>query len=111
MGLPNLLQPPPGEAGWREFWFCHWQDHLEILEKLQDLFSVKLTTYVIDPWLQTDKTGILERHQQYHNDMNELLHIGGTDLSEIDFPEQGYGAGMAAHQFLEHSDVHHQLAI
>ena len=27
----------------------------------------------------------MERHQQYHNDMNGLLRLEGSDLSELDF--------------------------
>jgi hypothetical protein len=42
-----------------------------------------LTTYVIIPWENRDAEGILGRHQEFHDDMNEALGLNGQDLSSL----------------------------
>ena len=32
MGLPNLFAIPDGQGAWEEFWFNHYQDHIEIVQ-------------------------------------------------------------------------------
>ena len=85
MGLPDLWYPPPGDAGWAEYWFQHFQDHLEIIQAIRSQSGNQLTEYMIYPWLDSDKEGLLERHQQYHEDMNSVLRLNGNDLSAVDF--------------------------
>jgi len=111
MGLPNLLYPPTGESGWREYWFQHFQDHLDILQAIQKDFNVKLTEYIIDPWVDSDKDGILERHQQYHNDFNAALNLPGNDLSDVDFKKENEVKAWLYLNFVEHQSAHQSLGI
>lgn len=111
MGLPNILYPPPGERGWREYWYFHFQDHLDIIQAILKQRNVNLTQYVIDPWADTDKDGILERHQQYHNDMNLVLNLPGNDLSDIDFKQGDQVKSWIYLNSMEHTAVHQSLGI
>ena len=109
MGLPDLYFPPQGASGWQEYWFNHFQDHLEIIQAIQKATNIKLTEYIIDPWSDGDKEGILERHQQYHNDYEPILGIAGNDLTDVDIKKENevkswiylnYQSHLAAHTIL-----------
>ncbi len=185
MSLPNLIAPPPGQAGWREYWFNHFQDHLDILAGVYSSSKhiaaivvtaggsgyvapvvtllgdgtgatagatlsggvitgitvdtqgvnytyatvsitdgsgsgatadaivnlVQLTEYVIDPWRDEDKDGILERHQQYHNDMNALYNLAGNDLSEVDLKKEDEKKAWVWLNYGEHLNIHQKLGL
>ena len=109
MGLANLFRPAPGDDGWQEFWFNNWIDHQDIQQAIQAQLSVNQEIYIINPWLDSDAAAILQRHQQFHNDMDGALGINGEDLSSIDFKNQRaieewvfqhYQDHLAAHQIL-----------
>lgn len=89
----------------------NFQDHLEILEAIQKQYNVKLTEYVIDPWLDSDKDGILERHQQYHNDMDGILRIEGNDLSTVDFKKDNEVKAWIQIHYQEHLNARTTLGI
>lgn len=109
MGLANLFRPAPGADGWQEFWFNNWIDHQDIQQAIQKQLSVNQDIYIINPWLDADAAAILQRHQQFHNDMDGALGINGEDLSSIDFKNERaieewvfahYQDHLAAHQIL-----------
>ena len=109
MGLANLFRPPPGSAGWQEFWFNNWIDHQDIQQAIQKELQVNQEIYIIQPWIDSDIPAILQRHQQFHNDMNGALGINGQDLSTLDINSekaieewvwQHYSEHQAAHQIL-----------
>jgi hypothetical protein len=110
MGLPNLLVPPPGEDGWREYWFYHYQDHLEIVQALSKL-GFAVSNYIIDPWVNEDKDGILERHQQFHNEMNAIMGIAGADLSDVDFRRENEVRAWVYLNYQDHLSAHVELNI
>lgn len=89
----------------------HYQDHLEILEAIQKAANIKLTQYLIDPWLDADKERILEAHQQYHNDFNGILGINGSDLSEVDFTKQNEVKAWVQINFQDHMNARSALGI
>ena len=111
MGLPNIFYPPPGDDGWKEFWFFHFQDHLEIMQKIQKFKNVKLTEYPIAPWMNEGKDVILELHQQYHNDLNEQLGLNGNDLSSLNFEKQGEVRSWVYLNYEEHYNARRKLGI
>jgi hypothetical protein len=110
MSLPSIFSPPPGDAGWGEYWFAHFQDHLDIVQAIQKT-GIPLTVYMIDPWLDGDKDGILDRHQQFHNDMNAVLATPGQDLSELDTKDPAKVAEWVYLQYQEHLNAHIALNI
>ena len=110
MGLPDLYYPPPGEEGWREFWFNHYNDHLEIIQKLQKL-GFTMIDYIIYPWTDTDKEGILDRHQQFHNDFNLIVGRSGSDLSDFDEKNENEIRAWTYLNYEEHLALHQALGI
>ncbi len=109
MGLANLFRPEPGDDGWQDYWFNNWIDHQDIQQAIQKLLAVNQEIYIIQPWLNSDAPAILQRHQQFHNDMNGALGLSGQDLSSLDIKSEKaieewvyvhYQEHMAAHQIL-----------
>ena len=111
MGLANLYLPQPGREGWETFWFNNWIDHQDIQQAIQKKYSVNQTVYVIDPWVDFDANGILQRHQQYHNDMNSVLGLSGSDLSSINFKDQEAVKSWCFTHYLDHQSVRLVLPI
>lgn len=109
MGLANLLRPPPGEDGWQEYWFNNWIDHQDIQQGIQKNLGINQTIYVIDPWITQDANGILQRHQQYHNDMNAALDLNGSDLSTLNLKDPQAILGWAFTHWQEHQAAHAAL--
>lgn len=90
MGLPNLAALPPHDhAGyWDEFWFQNWIHHQDIQDAITIANPTILqTTYIIIPWVPSDVTGCLLRHQFFHNDMNAVTGYGGQDLTSLNFKD------------------------
>jgi len=85
MPLPFLFDITASDASLAQFFFWNAQDHIEIRQAIQAQKGVNLFARVLDP---VDKDAIdawMELHQQTHNDVNEVLGLSGTDLSELDF--------------------------
>lgn len=89
----------------------HFQDHLEIMQAIQKQKNVRLTEYLIDPWMDADKEGILERHQQFHDDMNQQLNLNGNDLSSVDFQKQNEVQAWVSLNYFEHNAARTALGI
>ena len=111
MPLANIFLPYPGEEGWQTFWFNNWQDHWAIQEAILKQKSVNQFLYVINPWDDGDANGILQRHQQFHNDMNLELGINGSDLSQLDLKNPQSVRAWCWLHFYEHNAAHQILGI
>jgi hypothetical protein len=111
MGLPNLVALPDGPGGWEEFWFNHYQDHIDIVQQIHKISGISLTIYDIYPWLGSNKDGIFEQHQQFHNDMDQILGIPGSDLSDIDFEKPNEVKSWIYLNYEEHLNAHMALGI
>lgn len=109
--LANIVAPPDGQNGWETFWFNNWIDHQQIQQAILAQSGVDQVIYVIDPWTNSDANGILQRHQQYHNDMNEALNLGGQDLSTIDFNNAESLKSWLQQHFTEHQSARAALNI
>lgn len=84
---------------------------MEIVQAIRKQLSVSLPIYIIDPWTDFDQKGILERHEQFHNDMNQTLGIPGNDLSDIDFKKPNELKAWIFLNYEEHLNARMQLAI
>lgn len=109
VGLVNLLAPRL--ADWPFFWWNNWIDHQEIQQAIQKVTTINDTIYVIIPWNQDGADALLEKHQQYHNDMNDALNLGGQDLSNIDFKNPAAIQQWAWLHYQEHLAAHEALGI
>jgi len=111
MPLPFIISSPPGEFGIASWAFMHWQDHLEIVQRFFKLNIANLPTYDIQQMNPNDIDGWLERHQQYHNDMNALTFLAGSDLSQVDWNDDAERKAWFWLNFQEHHAVHAVLKI
>ena len=111
MPLPFLIEPPRTDDGWSTFWFDHWQDHLEIQQAILKQKGVNLPIYIITPWSNNDAEGILGRHQQFHDDMDEELNLSNQDVSTIDFKDPISVQQWLFANFYEHQNARAALGI
>lgn len=86
MSIVALLNDPfQDDHSLQEWMFQHANDHLEILQAVQEQFNVVLDDYVLQPFSQYDLQPWLIRHQSMHNAFNGYLLLDGQDLNQIDF--------------------------
>jgi hypothetical protein len=111
MPLPYIITAPPGDLGVETWAFWHWNDHLEIVQKFFQLRAANLPTYDIQAINPNDVEGWLERHQQYHNDMNALTQQDGSDLTRVDWKDEKQRRAWFWLNFQEHNAVHQFLKI
>lgn len=109
MSLANIVYPPPTPNGWKEWFFYHAQDHINIVTSIQSLKSIVLPTYVIDPMDPDDFEGWAQRHQNYHNDMNGIFGLNGIDLQEVNFDNPDEKKSWMWNNFSEHRAVHNAI--
>src|SRR5215472_1359182 len=111
MGLANLFHGTKEE--WDYFWFNNWLDHWAIQEAILKQLNIQTVLFQIQPWDFNDQGGILERHQQFHNEMNAAIGSKGQaeDLSEIDFSKpSAIDAWVNAH-YQEHLNMRNFLVL
>lgn len=111
MPLPFILYPPPGAEGLRSWMFIHHQDHLEIVNAVQKQLGLTLKDYIIDPMPLKDFRIYLARHQHYHDDMNGLFRIQGSDLQGLDLKSPEIVRQWMWTNFQEHVAVRTVLGI
>lgn len=86
--LFNVPRVPRNPASLNNFSFNNDQEHLHIINAIQDQFGVTLDRYPLDPIPLEDSRGWARRHQIMHNNMNRVLGIQGQDLSSVDFTDE-----------------------
>lgn len=91
--------------------FQHWQEHQDIVQALQKQLGIQLHSYIIDPMPLKDFRAWLIRHQYYHNDMNGLLQIQGSDLQGLDLKNPEVVRQWMWTNFQEHQAVNAVLGI
>jgi hypothetical protein len=111
MPLPTISTPPQDLAKWGEWWDFHYQDHLEIQQAIQAKGDGNLTIYIITPWNTHDADGILGRHQQFHDDLNEALGLEGQDLSALNPKDPQDVLRWTYANFTEHAAARQALGI
>jgi hypothetical protein len=111
MSLPNIITPPPGPNGWSEFWWNNWIDHQDIQQAIQVQEKLDLEVYVIWPWQDSDTNGLLQSHQEFHDDMNAALGLNGQDLSSINFNDAEAVSAWIWEHYIEHQAAHMALGI
>jgi len=95
----------------RSWIFWHWQDHQEIVGAINRQLGTNLQVYVIDPLPLQDMRSWLQRHQYYHNDMNGLFRINGTDLQGLDLKDPEIVRQWMWTNWQEHQSVRAVLGI
>jgi hypothetical protein len=92
-------------------WFAHFQDHMEITQALQKQYGIQLTLYNIFPLSREAFDTIMLAHQQYHDDMNGILGLEGTDLQSLSPEDKRAQAAWVNENFYEHYAARQALGI
>ena len=114
--MPNssLLNVPNSLEAWNQWSFNHAQEHINIIQAIQNLKGVQLTQYQLDPVNFTNKKAVddfLERHQQTHIDMDGVLGIQSTDLQDTDLSDPKKLQAWIYSNWLEHNAANQELGI
>jgi len=110
MSLAMILRPPSSPHGESEWFFAHAQDHQAIVDLIRLRLSVFLPTYVIDPVEPGDLKGFALRHQAYHNELNGVLGLDGTDLQGVEWQSRDERENWYFLNWQEHVAAHKRLA-
>lgn len=112
MPLLNLLSRPFSDHKETEIWtFSHMQDHLEIINAIKKQKSVTLVPWLVWPFNPDDASSWLDRHQQLHDDMNNILKLDGINLQDLDFNKKDIVANWTDINYREHYNARIALKI
>lgn len=106
-----LLNVPKNLAEWNRWSFNHAQDHLLIIQTIQQQGGPSLAEYQLDPINFGDTFNFLRLHAQTHLEMNEALQLQSIDLSETDFSDPNQVNAWVYSNYQEHNNVHLRLGI
>ncbi len=110
--LASLYNAPRTADDLNEFSFANADLHARQVQQALAQRNVVLTSYTLDPIPTTaGRDEWLQRHQQMHNDINSLLGITGSDLSELDWTKPSEVASWAYLHAQEHQLAATALAL
>lgn len=85
MGLANIQS----FANVDDYWFNHYQDHVDIVQVVNRLIpGLNMWVYPMFPWSDSNKGQLLEQHFLSHTDLNTILGIDNSDLGDVDFGDE-----------------------
>lgn len=87
--LPLLYNIPAEENSWNVWSLSHAASHTKIIQAIFKLKGLRLTQYQLDPIAFGDFQTFLNRNQQAHNDIANVLGISNVDLQEVDIKDDG----------------------
>lgn len=81
MALATLFNIPKTRQDWLEFSFSNQDSHNKIAIAIFQKYGISIQGYPLDPipWFELQTWA--RNHQQWHNDQNAILGIGGADLT------------------------------
>jgi len=111
--LANLANPPLDPHGLSRWTFSNDSNHRDIIQSIAKLnnTTILLPIYQLYPVALYDVKNWLQRHQQMHNDMNAVLNLGGSDLSDLNFQDKEQLIGWVELHFSEHYAACNALGI
>ena len=86
--LASLYNIPSDERSFWHFSFANTDQHRQIISAIRSLYKINLPEYILDPIPQDDFPAWAYRHQQMHNQQNQVLGIAGNDLTTLDITKQ-----------------------
>jgi len=107
-----LYNIPRSQSDLNEWTFSNAASHQLIVDALRAKRNARhLSIYVLDPLPQTDYGSFLLRHQFMHNQMDNILHIGGNDFTGINFDDPSEAEFIWFLHANEHILAHKKLGI
>lgn len=91
--IAALYNTPVTPEQWAEWSFAHAAHHQDINRVIYEQLAISLPMFILDPFDPENPEVWLQNHQVMHQNMGEVLGIGGFDLAEVSFknPEQTAG--------------------
>lgn len=111
MSVNSLLNVPRNKEEWNRWSFSHAQDHIQIIQAIQQKKNLSLIQYQVDPIDFGNPLDFLKRHSQLHTDMNGALDLQSIDLSETDLEDPNKLQAWVYSNYQEHNNVHLTLGI
>lgn len=111
MAVNSLLNTPKTSEEWNSWSFSHAQDHLKIIQAIQQQTGIVLIQYQVDPINFISPFDFLRRHAQTHTDMNGALGLQSIDLSELDINDPKKVEAWIYSNYQEHNNAHEALEI
>lgn len=114
MPSSSLLNVPGNAEEWKAWSFNHAQQHINIIQAIQQQKGIQLNQYQLDPInFANEETTLtfLEWHQQTHLDMNNALGLQSVDLQDTNLKDQKQLESFIFFNFQEHFDVNQTLGI
>lgn len=100
MALANLANVPSSREAMAQWSFSHAAHHRDVIRVIYQMTGENLPEYVLDPFNFSDTFD--DQHQTMHNDVNRILGIGGRDLTEVDWKDEGQRTAWIWLNFQEH---------
>lgn len=112
--LANILNIPTSEQDLLVWSFSHSDAHTKINNAIFQQKNIPLQPYILDPMPNPSNTGEMQTwayaHQAAHSAFEDVLNIGGTDLSSVDFTQPDQVASWIRLHFDSHLQAQQQLA-
>jgi len=109
--LPGLLNMPFGQQAMTTWSFNHADEHTQIILAITRKGGPALTQRILDPIANFNFKNWLWSHQQTHNEMNSILRIQGSNLSDVDFEDQDELDAWVQLHYAEHSQANLKLGL
>ncbi len=109
--LASLLNVPRTSTDWSRWSFSHQNSHVKIGNAILAQGGPNLPIPVLDPVNFNAVKTFLERNQQAHTDMNNVLGLQGSDLEGVDIGEVRELQGWIWDHYLEHQAAEQALKV
>ena len=102
MALPTVRNVPRTPEEWNTWAWDHRDSHDRIRRLIQQQYNVQLLDYQIEPISQQSLDIFLDNNDNLHNDMNSVLGLVSTDLTDVDMNDPKQVESWINLHFLEH---------
>lgn len=111
--IAALLNVPADKESLMNWSFAHSDQHRKIEQAVFIKYGVALAPFILDPMpaelTSDDMTSWQQLHQGAHSGFEDILNIGGNDLSSVDFSKQDQVAAWIRLHFESHRQAQQAL--
>lgn len=111
MGLADIVNVPESAESLAVWAFSHMAHHRDINRAIYQQFANALPEYPLDEINIADMGVWIYQHQEMHNNQNAILGIGGNDLTDVDWQNQGELSSWIQLNFTEHYQASNLLGV
>ncbi len=93
MAVAGIFNVPGTPEEFSQWSFDNAAHHTDVNRVIFQITGITISNFVIDPMPLNDMGAWLYQHQQLHTVTDQILGVGGFDLSDVDFNDKGQLAG------------------